>query len=543
MRKIAFLVCFSICRLLVLAQNISFVASADAVQVPLGGYVEVTFTFQNGDLRRPELPKFEGFDVVSGPNTGRSIVIDNGVKTANETMYFTLQAKKLGTMKIAPARVTYNGKTYSTAPLTIEVLKGSVKKNDKEEMFLRAEVSKSETYIGGQITLDLKLYSNLAIAHIGELQAPDLKDFAYQDFEPNLPMAKEMYRGVQYQTAILKRYLLSPQKVGTFNLTPFGIKVMVAEGFDTGMRGVESNSLIINILALPEPSPNTFTGAVGVYELAAGISSNTATTDDALTLQLTISGEGDVKRIFAPKLNFGDSIEVFDPKQTGEILGNPSSKSFEYIITSKYAGQYKLKPQFTFFNIDTKQYETISTGDIILDITQSANKGNDNINPMIDNAIVKNSDYFDYVKYALGVVLLFGSIFWWWRNRSKNITNRQNIEQSQSVIEIKSDAPEQEKTLGTKEFILFAQKALDNNNHNDFYKYLSQAILAKATVALQITPNTPRGEIFRLLEKSPNQQGAARLKAILEICDKARYGGGIDTDAQAFLIEVKNMTL
>ena len=121
-----------------LSQNINFSARADAKQVPLGGYVEVSFTLQNASLEKPQLPDFRNFNVMSGPNKGSSITVINGVKTEEKTISFTLQAKTLGVFTLAPARVIVNGKTYSTASLQIEVVKSSnvAKGNQKTKDYL-----------------------------------------------------------------------------------------------------------------------------------------------------------------------------------------------------------------------------------------------------------------------------------------------------------------------------------------------------------------------------------------------------------------------
>ncbi|MEM9822780.1 MAG: BatD family protein, partial [Bacteroidota bacterium] len=117
----------------------------------------------------------------------------------------------------------------------------------------------------------------------------------------------------------------------------------------------------------PSDAPTSFTGAVGKYTMTASSSHSNLTTDDAISLRMTISGNGDIKQVQAPPLVLSDSFEVYDPKvinessfseRNGQLVSN---KEFEYLVLPKYPGAYQLKPAFTYYDIDTAAYRTLLT--------------------------------------------------------------------------------------------------------------------------------------------------------------------------------------
>ena len=120
----------------------------------------------------------------------------------------------------------------------------------------------------------------------------------------------------------------------------------------------------INVKSLPQPIPPTFSGAVGKYAMNSYIDKNNITTDDAVGVKLTIQGNGDIKRLQPPNLDFPSVFEVYEPKvldeisqETGGIL--KGQKTMEYLALPKQAGNYQIKPAFTYFDTDSAKFITL----------------------------------------------------------------------------------------------------------------------------------------------------------------------------------------
>jgi hypothetical protein len=533
-----------------LAQNISFSARADARQVPLGGYVEVSFTLKNADLSNPQLPDFRNFNILSGPNQGSSINIINGVKTVEETISFTLQTKTLGTFTLAPAKVNIKGKTYSTETIQIEVVKSNMSaKNNQKGAFLKLESDIKESYIGGQIVLDLKLYANTEIRPMEFLQLPNLDAFFHKDIENlTIPPIKEVIKGVQFQTQILKRVILFPQKEGSFTITPCSISAMTGEMFDASMVSLQSNELIINVKARPSETPALFNGAVGVLELESTISQNQATTDDALSMQVTVTGKGDPNLVFAPKFKLSDSIELYEPKLISETDSGQNgdnfsfSKTFEYVLVPKFAGAYAIKPALTYFDTETNQYETISTSAHNLVITQGVGKKDNNPNPTTPIISPTSKVSIFNIVALIGILLaLFGGFFWW-KRKGKNQTIEPNLTPiitSENTIISKVENIVNQPVINKINDLKAAEIALEYNDLNSFYKHVGKAVVNQIAAYFSESENTnSRDILLAKLDNSPKSTLSEEARELLAVCDKMRFGGGQNELSPSEILEI-----
>src|SRR5690606_3126679 len=85
--------------------------------------------------------------------------------------------------------------------------------------------------------------------------------------------------------------------------------------------------------------------------------------NDALNLKMTISGKGNLKLLSPPVLNLPEGFETYEPKATE----NGTSKTFDYLIIPRSEGTYTLNNlDFSYFNLDTKKYVTIPSGQIVI---------------------------------------------------------------------------------------------------------------------------------------------------------------------------------
>jgi hypothetical protein len=95
--------------------------------------------------------------------------------------------------------------------------------------------------------------------------------------------------------------------------------------------------------------------------------------DDPITVKVKIFGTGNIKLIQAPELNLPPDFEVYDPKisekidSKGKLLGG--SKTFEYLVIPRTAGNYKIPPiKFSYFNLSTEDYFTHSSPEYVIKV-------------------------------------------------------------------------------------------------------------------------------------------------------------------------------
>ncbi len=368
--------------------DIKFSAAVNTRQVLLNGNFDVVFTLSNAKGTEFSPPSFTDFIVLAGPGTSQNIQIINGKVSRQEGFSYTLMPKKAGKFTIGSASIRADGKKMTTDPISIEVLDGSKTKGTAardEPIFLQLETAKTEGYVGEQILLDIKLYTTVNIESwdiMAEKEyqgayAQELKRFASDT-------RQETIQGKTYTTRVLRRIALFPQQIGDLAIDP--VKVVLAIIDDEGGYGsffnrkikteiFATNSLDIKVKPLPAGAPEDFSGAVGRFDFQASINQNTATTDDAISVIVKTSGDGDVRRIQPPPPALSDSFEVYPPKilkenmeeNSGEIA---SEKIIEYVFLPKYPGSFSIEPTFTYFDTDREEYITLREAPLTIDVAQ-----------------------------------------------------------------------------------------------------------------------------------------------------------------------------
>ena len=391
-----------VCPAVVFTQSpeVSFEAYTDAKEVLTGSYFEVTFTLKNANGTGFSPPDFKGFNEIAGPNSSTSMQIVNGQVTREMGYSYTLQPKKEGVFTIGKATIKANGKILSTSPLSIKVSKGNAPAgndaDNAEKAYVVVEPNKYTAYPGEQILLDFKLYTTVSLDGYDITEEPEYRGFYVQEMRRfNSKTLREVINGKQVTTKVLRRLVLFPQQTGTLTIPPARIQLAVLE--DNGRSGfffsrnikpvfIETDPVTITVKELPSPSPESFTGAVGLFEFQASVNRRQATTDDAISVTMMILGDGDVKRVQPPQLSLSDSFELYPPKIMEENItenqgGLIGRKMIEYLVLPKFPGNYSIEPSFSFFNTQTMMYENLTAGPYNLQVKQGTDRHISQIKP------------------------------------------------------------------------------------------------------------------------------------------------------------------
>lgn len=375
----------------------SFTASINAKQVVLDRHFDLTFTFEDisgGDFKPPAFKK--DFLQLGGASRAVSNTIINGKVTRKESIIYRLKPRKTGTFTIGAATLEVGGKVFRTNPLTIVVLKGaSGNENEVPDVFIRAEPSTTEAFVGQQVFMDYKLYTTVDVERSNILEESEYQGFFAQEIRrfDSRPI-QEVIDGVQYTTKVIRRISLFPQQTGKLTITSFSLQLGIATGNKSGRQSfffnreirqvpVSTEAVSIDVFELPDGAPESFTGAVGNYQQIIALNRRTLTTDDALTLKVSIVGDGDIKRVQTPNYDFPPSFEVYEPKVLEETTyesngGTLGKKVFEYLLVPNQAGKYIFQPAFTYFSPDSLKYITLDASTYELTVRQGSNRPSDN---------------------------------------------------------------------------------------------------------------------------------------------------------------------
>ncbi|PIF06086.1 MAG: hypothetical protein CSA36_03340 [Draconibacterium sp.] len=350
----------------------------------------------------------DNFEILMGPSTSQSFNSSfiNGKTTTVVTYSYTyiLRSKKVGRFELRPASIEAGGNIIESNPLTIQVVKNQSQptqnqpqsqgsngsstgaaqniKLDRDNLFVRVELSKRNVYKGEQIISTVKLYvnPNIQIGGFDEVNLPTYEGFFSQDIDipQQINLSREVYNDKIYQVGVLKKTILFPQQTGNITIKPFNISLLIRQplkprsffddffnSYRTVKAAITSLPVNINVKDLP-PAPATFTGGVGKFNVSSEISSEEVTTNDAVTLKINISGNGNLRLVRNPELKLPSDFEVYDPQSTENVRARASgmsgTKTVEYLFQPRFEGNYTIPAvKFTFFNPATRSYETKST--------------------------------------------------------------------------------------------------------------------------------------------------------------------------------------
>ncbi len=402
------------------AEQIRFVMSAPNA-VEIGQQFRLTFTVNERGTNLQLPPGLSNnFEILMGPSTGQStnMTVINGKSTVETTYSYTyiLRAKNEGSFEIRPASVEVKGKIIESNALKIQVVKPQARQQQQQpqqgtgnagsaqpaelggdNLFLRVELSKQNVFRGEQLIATVKLYAdpNIPVSGFDEVNLPAYEGFYTQDIEipKQINFTREVYNDRIYQVGILKKTVLIPQQNGKITIDPFNMTLLVQQRvrprsfFDDFFSGIQtvktriiSTPATVNVRDLP-PQPEHFYGGVGNFTLNSEISTNQATTNDAVTLKVTISGTGNLRLIRNPELKLPTDFEVYDPRSTENVRttenGVTGSKTVEYLFQPRFEGDYTIPAiQFSYFNPATGSYVTRSTQEYRLNVEKGTDSQN-----------------------------------------------------------------------------------------------------------------------------------------------------------------------
>ncbi len=554
-----------------------FTASVNETTVADNERFQVSFTFSGSsinNLSKFSPPTIENFLILSGPNQSTSIQIINGAQSASLTYNYVVQPKGLGKFTIGSASIMQGGKTYKTEPIKITVVKGADKprqqKNDDQisqeeiakNLYIKASVDKSKVFKGEQVTVVYKLYTRLSIAsQMGINKLPQYQGFWAEELETpnNISFRTEMINGKQFRVGVLKKVALFPTQTGSLEVTPFELTVPVEIQKQRGRNSIwddffgdpfgrtqtyefnaKSNVVKVEVQPLPQNQPESFKGAVGDYSFDAKLNNTTVKSNEPLTLNIKISGSGNIKLLEMPEVNLPNGFEKYEPKvneqinRSGKITG---SKTGEFLFVPRVVGKREIPPiEFSFFDPDKKKYVTLKSESFNIDIKPGDKQasteavGKEDIKELGTdirfiktsyNDISKKENYiFNSAGFLIASILpiILGVGIIGWKRRYDKIHGNVVLLRYQKAQKV------------AKNRLKTAKKLMDSQNYKEFYTELSSALFGYLEDKLHI----PKSEFTieraseELRSSKISEELISNLKTGAEKCEFVRFAPGAE---------------
>jgi hypothetical protein len=338
------------------AQQVSLEASVDRTQIAAGEQIRLTITLTNAQDRM-EPPDLGGLVIVQGPYEQSSYNFINGRSSSSVSRTWVLTATKPGTYTIGPAKARVGGGVVQSEPIKIEVGKGSASPGNAAvtqgqgrdpNLFIALALSKNKAYVGEQVTATYQVYTRYAGLEAPQMDPPKLNGFWSEELEASGQWENRVVNGLSYRVATVRQQLLIPQRAGGLRIEPMGLTCIVGRSFFN--RGttieVKSNAAELTALPLPPGAPADFTGAVGELSLSVQSDRSELKMDEAIEVEVRLSGRANLKLIEAPKLQFPPDFEVYEPRVADRISigmgGMSGSRGFQYTVIPRHDGTYEL---------------------------------------------------------------------------------------------------------------------------------------------------------------------------------------------------------
>ena len=531
-------------------------------------------------------PQISDFQVLAGPTTSTvsSTNIVNGQRTHTYQQSYTyiLLAKGEGKFTIPPASVVIEGDTYTSKSITVEVVKGNKEAqsadsgngvNSRErypsigenDLILSMSLSKDKVVKGEPVIATLKLLVKTNISGVEDIKFPSFNGFWSQEIEAptNIEFNREVLDGQIYNAALLRKFVIIPQQQGQLKIDPAEmvclVNIRVSPGgtsifdgfFDdyrTVRKKVSTGPMTVNVKPLPSGAPASFAGGVGSFAISAKLSRDSLKTHEAASLLVTVTGNGNISLLEAPKVKFPPDMEVYDTKISEKVDkgGLSGSKYYDFPFIPRSHGEFVIEPiTYSYYDVNQGKYVTLTTDPIPVSVARGNETDAGGIviaGPSQKDVKTLGSDIrFINIKssglVSKGQFMVGSGLFW-------ILTALITVLAALSWAVFRKMAARRADVVGTKnrkatkmalKRLHLAGTFLKQNLYTAFYEELHKALLGFISDKL----NIPVAELSRdritdsLKAEKVDEKFVDTFIGILDACEFARYAPDAGHDAMA----------
>ncbi len=441
----------------------SFTVDAPNV-VGAGEVFQIVYTV-NADVDNFNPPALSGLTLLAGPTSSRmqSYSNVNGKASSSLELSYTLvvRASSEGKAKVGPASVQVNGKTISCRALDIDVVasgsqtsgnqssdesdtdsyrqsqnhssNGAISESDA---FMSLNFSRTSVVKGEPVVAILKLYvKNVNIAGFEDVKFPVFNGFWSQELEvpQNINFTRENYNGQIYNSAVLRKWVLLPQKTGSITIDPaelvcqFQVRVgsgrrsmfddFFSDSYQMVKKRLYTKQSVITVKNLPSPAPNDFGGGVGQMKMNVALSRDSIPAHEAGSITIELSGSGNLNLLETPKVQIPADFESYDVKTTNNYsnsaAGMSGTKTFEFPFIPRSEGVFEIPAvTYSYYDIQAGKYVTLSSGPLSIVVTKgNATGGSAVIGGVSKQAVANLGSDIRYISNASSRFSSKNSIF------------------------------------------------------------------------------------------------------------------------------------
>jgi len=378
--------------------SISVIVAPEAIVVGQNAILTITISSHQKleVVNPPDLAPFlpASFQI-SYLGTKKRYSFVNEQSSVSKFWSYSLIPQEEGSFTLSDLVLPFNGKSTQIIPVTIIVRPrsqlqdwtGSQKHTWSRSAFtdpfygglqkIEANVDKQSPFVGEQMTYTFR-YLHTAIipsVDVPKYQLPSMNQFwKYQLGESKSKM--EIMDGERFRVTEIE-VALFPMIAGITIINPSVLSLPTSTELSDQFipRQLETEEAIkVSVRSLPETGrPISFEGIVGKYQIASEVEKTVAGVGEAITMQVRISGIGNIEAL--PNLKVPEVVDlvVYDSNiidttrdTNGKISG---TRTYGYVIIPSKPGRLAIPViEVCYFDPDKEKYEIIRTTPIPLEI-------------------------------------------------------------------------------------------------------------------------------------------------------------------------------
>ncbi|MDP8214213.1 MAG: BatD family protein [Candidatus Euphemobacter frigidus] len=403
------------------ADEVSFSAAVNRNKISLSDQLIYTLTIEGARDGQPVLPDIPDFKFL-GRSVSTQFSLINNQTRVSKSIDYTLMPISAGTFTIPSARLAHGGKSYTTRPIKVIVVKSSLppsaiavsRPQDQttdssgrrkeaspppesgSPLFVRTEVDKKEAYVNEQITLTFKLFfRGLRIANL-KYSPPPTIGFVEENLDDQKSYSK-VVGGVRYDVVELSKAIF-PISSGEVTIGPAELRgdIIVPRRsrsgslFDDFFRdpfgerqpfALRSKPIQLIIKPLSrEGRPGDFKGAVGEFGFELSAKPTIVKVGEPITVTMKVTGAGNLDTVTIPEIPCGEEFKTYVPevetrrKVIGARVGG--EKIFKQVIIPLSVDPKEIPPvSFSYFNPASGAYRTITAKTIPITVEAAPDQG------------------------------------------------------------------------------------------------------------------------------------------------------------------------
>jgi hypothetical protein len=341
----------------------------------LGQPFVANFVIEYSEDVEPEISfDVNGLELIGRGNAStsmRSTYINGRFSSSRRVIVpYNLMPIREGLVSLRDVEVKLGDKSKKLGSKSFNVLKEARRPQD---LFVVADVSKKEVYVGESILLRYYVYHRVGLTSLEIKKFPELTKFFKRFHQEKEQPERVSYGGEIFTRRIIYTTQLFPEKAGEFSIDPIHLNTTYQAqaqgfgGFGFGGGRLQQKLLMsprVTILVKPLPIenvPSSFTGLVGVHQFDLQLARNKYVVNEPIELSLTVSGNGSLENYEAKSILAHPSIEEFESVSDLRINSDfTGTKNFKFTYLGRENTTLpKRSIEFSYFDPNLEKYVSI----------------------------------------------------------------------------------------------------------------------------------------------------------------------------------------